>query len=270
MSAPVKAILCDIDGTLMFGGSAIPGAAQAISELRAAGIALRFLTNISSVAPDTLAARLSEHGFDIHADEIETSVTACASFLSRSVDRSVWLLVPDTVRHLFNHCRQETHKPDTVVVTDVRHGFSYAAMNEAYHLLLQGAQFIAPHRTMYSVDHTGRYLDAGAFIAGLEAATGRKPMVTGKPSATFFREALTILGCKADQVLVVGDDMQTDIKGAADCGMRSVLVSTGKGTTPYNSGSLAQPTFLLSSIAFLPTLVHSLNRMTRHAADLTA
>ncbi|MBU0738372.1 MAG: TIGR01458 family HAD-type hydrolase [Alphaproteobacteria bacterium] len=270
MSVSVRAILCDIDGTLMFGGSAIPGAVEAISELRAAGIALRFLTNISSLAPDALAARLSQHGFDIQAEEIETSVTACASLLARDVDRTVWLLVPDSVRHLFDQCSQTTRNPDTVVVTDVRHGFSYAAMNEAYLMLSQGADFVVPHRTMYSVDERGRYLDAGAFIAGLEAAIGRKATVTGKPSATFFNEALRTVGWGAGDVLVVGDDMLTDIRGAEHCGMRSVLVATGKGTTPYNSASAGQPTFLLSTIASLPALVHSLNRKTHHAADLTA
>ena len=137
MTIPVRAILCDIDGTLVFQGRAISGAAQAVSDLRSAGIILQFLTNISSLPPESIAGQLSDHGFDIRPDEIETSVTACASLLAGDA-KSVWLLVPDTVRHLFDRCRKEAENPDVVVVTDVMRALSYAAMNEAYLKLDKG------------------------------------------------------------------------------------------------------------------------------------
>lgn len=270
MSIPVQAILCDIDGTLQFQGRAISGAAQAVSDLREAGITLRFLTNISSLPPEGIADQLAELGFDIRAEEIETSVTACASLLAEDADSSVWLLVPDSVRHLFDHCREDSETPDIVVVTDVRDGLSYAAMNEAYLKLAQGARFVVPHRNMYWFNGSARCLDAGAFITGLEAATGKTATVTGKPSPAFFSEALKKVGCRACDVLVVGDDILTDIKGASDSGMRSVLVETGKGSACHNYKMHSCPTFTLSSIALLPALVQSLNKVTAHAANLSA
>lgn len=269
MTTPVRAILCDIDGTLVFQGRAISGAAQAVSDLRSAGIILQFLTNISSHPPESIAGQLSDHGFDIRPDEIETSVTACASLLAGDAE-SVWLLVPETVRHLFDRCRKDAENPDVVVVTDVHEGFSYAAMNEAYLKLSKGAQFVVPHRNMYWFNGTARCLDAGAFIAGLEAATGQTATVTGKPSPAFFNEALRKVGCHASEVLVVGDDILTDIKGASDSGMRSVLVKTGKGSVLRNDELLPISTFTLPSVAALPALVQSLNQVTRHADSLLA
>jgi len=260
MSIPVRAVLCDIDGTLMFRGRAIPGAAQAVSDLRSAGIILRFLTNISSLPPESIAYELSSNGFDIRSDEIETSVTACASLLGGDAGSSVWLLVPDAVRHLFEECRKDAENPDIVVVTDVRDGFSYAAMNEAYLKLVNGARFIVPHRNMYWFSDTARCLDAGAFIAGLEAATGQKATVAGKPSPAFFNEALRKVGCRADEVLVVGDDVLTDITGASACGMRSVLVETGKGSARYPGELALQPTWTMPSVASLLPLLQFLNQ----------
>jgi HAD superfamily hydrolase (TIGR01458 family) len=269
MSNPIRAILCDIDGTLMFQGRAISGAARAVSDLRAAGLALRFLTNISSHPPERIANRLSNHGFDIRPEEIETSVTACASFLAADPESSVWLLVPDSVRHLFDHCRQDMENPDVVVVTDVRDGFSYAAMNEAFLKLSQGARFVVPHRNMCWFDDGARWLDAGAFIVGLETATGKKATVTGKPSAAFFNEALLKVGCLAGEALVVGDDVLTDIEGANGNGIRSVLVETGKGSDYHDSTVSSRPSFKLPSIASLPALVKFLNEGAPHAANLS-
>lgn len=259
MSRPIRTILCDIDGTLIFKDRPIPGAARAVSEMRSRGLKLRFLTNTSSLPPQAIADKLSGFGFDIGGDEIETSVSACASLLAQRPERSVWLLVPDAVRHLFDRNPQDADHPDDVVVTDVHHGFTYAAMNEAYLKLAAGARLVVPHRNMYWYKGPEKCLDAGVYIAGLEVATGQTAVLTGKPAPAFFREALRAVGGHAGEALIVGDDCLTDVRGAIACGIRSLLVETGKNAAPDRQPSSLTPTHTLASIADLPAFLETLS-----------
>src|SRR5258708_28435265 len=94
-----------------------------------------------------------------------------------------------------------------VVVGDAGDSFTYANLNIAYRLLNAGAEFLAlaANRSFRDPDG-GLSLDAGPFVAALEFATGRAPTVLGKPSATFFREALASMGRPAGEVAMIGDD----------------------------------------------------------------
>ncbi|MEH6633532.1 MAG: hypothetical protein V7776_22175 [Halopseudomonas aestusnigri] len=176
-------ILCDIDGTLVENGATIPRAVWAVSKLRRLGLKLRFLTNTSRKPPELIYRMLQDLGFDIETVKIENSVTVCASMLFEQVNNSVWLLVPEAVHHLFDHCPKSTREPDFVVITDVREGFTYAPMNEAYLEIIGGAQIVAPHPTRFSYDDSSQHhLDSGAFIAGLEFGTEKEAIVTGKES----------------------------------------------------------------------------------------
>ena len=94
-------------------------------------------------------------------------------------------------------------------------------------------------------------MDAGGFIAALEFAAGVEATLIGKPSRDFFTLAASSMGLKPDEVLMVGDDIESDIKGAQDAGMKAVLVKTGK----YREGDLERgitPDGVLESVAQLP------------------
>ena len=269
MPDPIRAVLCDIEGTLMHRGVPIPGAAGAVRALRARGLALRFLTNIRSQPPQTIAQELAGSGFDIASEEIETSVTACVGFLAAQPRSRVLLMVPVPVRPLFASFPEDAQAPDYVVVTGISHGFTYVAINAAYLALCGGARLVAPHKSLFSFVEMGkgaeRYLDAGAFIAGLEVASGQQAIVTGKPDRTFYMKALGRTGFEPREALVVGDDSATDMKGAAACGMRSVRVATGKGALAVTLASPHRPTWSVLSIAALPALIDVVNEEAHHA-----
>ncbi len=237
---PLKALLIDIDGTLVFQGEAIAGASQALREAAEAGLAVRLLTNISAKLPRRIAAELHACGIDVPPDSIQTAGMACSAYLRRKPDASCYLLVPDAMATLFEGLRRDDVAPDFVVIGDVAERFDYATLNHAFRMLRNGAQLVVPHRNLYWFDGAGPpRLDSGAFILGLEAAAGTAAVVTGKPSAVFFQAALDALGVSADEALVVGDDVLTDIAGAAASGLASVLVRTGKGATPRAEGMAA-------------------------------
>ncbi|RTQ32915.1 HAD-IIA family hydrolase [Variovorax gossypii] len=251
----LKALLIDIDGTLIFRGEAIVGANRALQEAAEAGLAVRLLTNISARLPHHIAAGLRAGGILVPEDAIQTAGMACSAHIRGQPGASCHLLVPDAMAGLFEGIRRDDRQPDFVVVGDVAERFDYALLNDVFRMLRDGARLVVPHRNLYWFDGEGpARLDAGAFIVGLEAAAGQTAVVTGKPSPVFFQAALDAVGVTADEALVVGDDLLTDIEGARASGIASVLVRTGKGETPRASEAAAPSAELQSIAGLMPYL----------------
>jgi len=110
------------------------------------------------------------------------------------------------------------------------------------------------HRNMYWRTADGLELDGGAYIAGLEEATGARATICGKPAPAFFRAALEMIGLPADRVAMIGDDLVNDVLGAQAAGITGVLVKTGKFLPSDLEGS-DPPDRVIGSIADLPGLL---------------
>jgi ribonucleotide monophosphatase NagD (HAD superfamily) len=122
---------------------------------------------------------------------------------------------------------------------------------------MDGAAIVAMHRNLYWRTDAGLQLDAGAYVVGLEAATGRTATVCGKPSPDFFAEAVSMLGTEPSRTAMVGDDVVNDVLGAQAAGLVGVLVQTGK-FSPADLGRVdGRPDHVIESIADLPPLVAS-------------
>ncbi|HEY8967311.1 MAG TPA: HAD-IIA family hydrolase [Candidatus Methylacidiphilales bacterium] len=254
MDHPVRALLCDIEGTLVFKGQPIPGAAAALAALRSRNVPLRFLTNITRRLPDAIAADLQRAGIDAAPGEIETATTAAAAFLRARPGKSAALFVPEAVLPAFAGIPRDEEAPDYVVIGDLGEGFTFDVLNHAYLLLDNGAALIALHKGLYWFDGPRKQIDSGFFVAGLEAASGRAATLIGKPSPHFFAAALERLGAKPEETAVVGDDLVADIGGAAGSGLRSILVETGK-FDPAKHEAKPEPTWRVKSFAEVPGLV---------------
>ena len=109
-------------------------------------------------------------------------------------------------------------------------------MDKAFEFLMNGAAFIALQKNRYWERKGGLSLDAGPFVAALKYATGRRATAIGKPAEEFFGLALESNSHPASVVAMVGDDVELDIEGAQKCGMRAILVKTGK----YRDDIIAQ------------------------------
>ena len=113
---------------------------------------------------------------------------------------------------------------------------------------------VAMHRGMYWMTMDGPTLDAGAFVAALEQASGVRAEVAGKPSPEFFVTALASLGLPAHEVMMVGDDVQADVNAARAVGTHAALVRTGK-FRPRDLELLELPAQVVDSISDLPALL---------------
>jgi len=108
------------------------------------------------------------------------------------------------------------------------------------------------HRNLTWKVSDGLALDSGAFVLGIEAATGVSPTVVGKPSPAFYAAALAALGLEPSRAVMVGDDLEADVHGAQAAGVRGVLVRTGKFRPTDLERPGPSPDGVLVSIAELP------------------
>lgn len=225
----VKGVIFDIDGTLIFDNQAISGTIETISILRKAGILLRFVTNTTGSTSEKLSSKLCELGFDIQSHEIITAVTACLYFIRQTYpNRSGFLAIPDSLQPQFSEIKQTQIEPDFVVLGDLDDEFDYEILNRIFNYMRHGAQLITFHRNPYFFRDSQTWLDSGAFTIALEYASGQKAIVTGKPAPEIFEKAVISMGLNKSEVIVVGDDVTSDIQGAKNASLDWYLVGTGK------------------------------------------
>ncbi|RKU16437.1 TIGR01458 family HAD-type hydrolase [Candidatus Poribacteria bacterium] len=254
ISSRPKAFLIDMDGTLYFKGEPCPGAIEAVNYLCQEKYQLRFLTNTTAKTPKMLHAQMQALGFDIYEDEIFNATYACLQYLRSQPGTSCHFMVDDAVKAFFKEIPVDDEAPDFVVVGDYGEGFDFHALNHAFRLLMDGAELIALQKGLYWFSAEGMFLDCGAFVTLLEAAAGKTAKVMGKPSETFFKIALESLQLSPSEVIVVGDDITSDIVGAQTMGMRSILVKTGKFKPSQLENPVAKPTWVLEGVSRLTQL----------------
>lgn len=221
----IKGLLFDIGGVLYVGDQVIEGATETIAVLKQK-FPIRFVTNTTRNVPSFVFEKLHHFEFDIKEEQLFTALTATRDFL-RTKEATALSLMTDAAEVYFEAFKSD--RPDYVVVGDAYTNFDYRHMNEAFRALNNGAELIAAAKNRYFKDRDGVLsMDAGGFIAALEFATGKEAKIIGKPSKTFFHLAVQSMGLEPHEVLMVGDDIEADIKGAQDAGLKAALVKTGK------------------------------------------
>lgn len=253
-----QALLIDLDGVVYQGEQIVPGAVDALAWLEGRGVPLLFVTNTTSRPLRALLGKLDSLGIGgIRAEQILTPPSAAMSWLPVNAPGPAALFVPEATREDFADIPLFDPRAATpvasVVVGDLGEAWSFSRLNEAFRLLMSQAApvLVALGLTRYWRAADGLRLDAGPFVKALEYASGRDAVVLGKPSAAFFNVAVAKLGCVAPQVVMVGDDVVSDVGGAQEAGLCGVLVRTGKFTARDLAGDL-QPDAVLDSIADLP------------------
>ncbi|MEJ2435944.1 MAG: TIGR01458 family HAD-type hydrolase [Pseudolabrys sp.] len=228
----IRGVLLDLSGVLYVGEHSLAGAREALERLHAAGLPVRYITNTTRSTRREIVARLAAMDLRIPPEEVFTAPLAARRLIEERGLRPL-LLVHSGLEEEF--AGLDTGRPDAVLVGDAGEAFTYARLNEAFHLLIEGAPLMAMARNRYFKDGDALSLDAGPFVAALEYAAGVDAEVIGKPSRPFFRSAAGDFECGPNEVVVVGDDVEADVVGAVAAGMQGILVRTGK----YRSGDEA-------------------------------
>jgi HAD superfamily hydrolase (TIGR01458 family) len=256
---PIDGVLLDMDGVLAMSWKPLPGAVETLARLRADRVPFLVVSNTTTHTRTAFAKTLSEAGLRLEPDEIVTAAVGTASYLRRHhAGANVFLLSDGDPREDLEGVRLVDAPPaDVVVLGGACDDFTYAALNDVFRLVMDGAALVAMHRNLYWRTDEGLQLDAGAFVVGLEAATGRAATICGKPSPDFFGEAVAMLRTEASRTAMVGDDVVNDVLGAQAAGLTGVLVRTGKFSPADLERADAMPDHQIASIAGLPQLLAS-------------
>ncbi|MER7402942.1 HAD-IIA family hydrolase [Streptomyces sp. NPDC000070] len=272
----VRAVLVDIDGVLTLSWRPLPGAVEALREIRDAGFAVLLVTNTTSRTRASIAATLVDAGFPVSAEDILTAPAATAAYLAEHCPgaRCALLNSGDIAEDLDgvtvvdaadpgaadpgaadSGAADSGTVPDVVLVGGAGPEFGYAALDRAFGHLQRGARLVAMHRNLYWRTAEGLRLDSGAFLAGLEQAARVEAEITGKPARAFFEAALARLGVGAGEAVMVGDDVESDVLAAQRAGITGVLVRTGKFQPEVLRAADGTPGHVIDSFADLPALL---------------
>ena len=227
----MKAILFDLDGVFYQGNAAIPGASDTANWVQSQSIPHLFVTNTSSLPRTALVEKLSAMSINTDAEHIFTPLIATKAWLqSSAIKNNLALYIPEKSKSEFSDFSETLENPEAIIIGDLGEQWDFQKLNQIFRLLMDNPElvFIALGMTRYWQAEDGLRLDVAPFIKALEFASNRQAMVMGKPSKEFFNAALSELGFPAREVVMIGDDIQSDIKGAQKSGIKGWLVKTGK------------------------------------------
>ncbi len=241
------AVLFDLDGVLYRGSETVPGAPEAVEEVRRRGVRVAFVTNNSSRTPDQVAETLAGHGVEVRADEVITSAMATAEILGPAGGRTAFVVGEDGIREALREAGFALLDDDAdsadVVCVGVDRNVTYARLRTAALLVERGARLIATNTDASFPAPDGLWPGAGALLAAITTTIGHGPeAVAGKPHPPLLRTALDRIGGR--HPLVVGDRLDTDIDGAAAVGWDSLMVLTGVSTEADLLGAPNLPSHL--------------------------
>jgi len=228
---PQRGWLFDLDGTIYLGEALVPGADTVVAALRADGRRVAFLSNKPLETREDYARKLTRLGIPASSDDVVNSSLVLARHLA-VLDPGAPVFVigePPLVGELAAHGLEVRgdHRVRWVVIAFDR-TFDYAKLNTALQAVRGGARLIAtnPDRTCPTAD--GEIPDCAGMIAAVEAVTGHTvEIIVGKPSSIILDVALTGLGVGADDCVIVGDRIETDIVMGRRHGLATVLVLSG-------------------------------------------
>ncbi len=232
--AAIRHVALDMDGTIYRGGRLFAATLPFLQQLRDLKIGYSFLTNNTSLSRADYVAKLQRLGIDATRSEINTPVDATIAWLRDQAPqaRSIAVLGTPSLCAEFEAagwCVDWDHPEAVVVGFDT--GLSYDRLCRAAYWIQQGLPFVATHPDFVCpTDEPTVLVDCGAICACLTAATGRQPVVLGKPEPSMLLELCQRHQLSTDQLAMVGDRLYTDIAMARRSGALSVLVLSGEAT----------------------------------------
>jgi len=245
--------LMDMDGVLVHEEQAIPGAAEFLAALQAAGRPFLVLTNNSIYTRRDLAARLRASGLEVPEEAIWTSALATATFLQDQRPDGTAFVIGESgltsALHEAGYTMTERN-PDYVVLGETR-TYSFERLTRAIRLVAGGARFIATNPDVTGPSMEGPLPATGAVAALISRATGAEPYFVGKPNPLMMRSALNALDAHSETTAMIGDRMDTDIVAGLEAGLETTLVLTGVTGREEAERFPYRPSRIVASVADL-------------------
>jgi 4-nitrophenyl phosphatase len=250
-----RGVVLDVDGTVVRGDDPIPGAADGLDRLAAAGLRRLFVSNNPTKRPPAYADRLRRAGFDVSPDEIVTAGTITTTYLADNhADDALFVVgeraLVDQLTDAGLTVVDAEDRADAVVVS-IDRSFDYDRLAAALRVCDDEAvPIVGTDPDMVIPAAEGDLPGSGAIINAVAGVVGRDPdVVLGKPSEPALRTVRDRLGVPPADCLVVGDRLDTDVALGDRAGMTTVLVRTGVTDDADVAASDVTPDYVLDSLA---------------------
>lgn len=242
--------LLDLDGVLYLGDEPLPESITAVQRLLDRGAAIRILTNNPRLSRQALVDRFQAANLAISIEHIVTSGWAAARFLAQQGVTQVDVVGSDGARAA---CANEgltlTDATPEAVIVGADRATTYLDLQRAMDHIRSGARFVGTNPDTSFPTPSGRGLGAGALIQALEAATGVQATIAGKPEPLMF-DVVRAACAPGTRLVMIGDNPDTDIRGAHRAGIASILMAHPSGRLGDTEVSPV-PDLTLTSLAAL-------------------
>lgn len=222
-------LLIDMDGVIYAGDSLIPGADRFINKLIKDGIPFTFMTNNSQRSRLEVVRKVKKLGIIIEEKHVYTSAMATGLFLASQIPSGTAYVLGEggLLASIHEHgLTLVDTDPDFVVLGEGRN-FTLEMVQRAVDMILHGAKFITTNRDPSPKKEGWSNLGIAATTVMIEEASGVKAFVVGKPGPVMMRSARKYLGLETSYTTVIGDTMETDIKGGVQMGYKTILLLSG-------------------------------------------
>ena len=240
-----------MDGVVYRGKEMVPGTDKFIAWLEREGKDYLFLTNASALGPAELSDRLYRLGLKVGKEHFYTSAMATAAFVNDQMQgASAYVIGADgLVRTLTAAGIRLTDKNPDYVIVGATHSINYEQIARASILVRAGARFIGTNRDFTYPTETGDAMPACAsLVASIEAASGISAYYVGKPNPYIMRKALDYMKVRAEDAVMIGDTVETDIRVGVESGLDTVFVLSGTDSLETLRSCAYQPRYILPSI----------------------
>ncbi|MGR9048960.1 TIGR01457 family HAD-type hydrolase [Halobacillus faecis] len=240
-----KGYLIDLDGTMYKGAERIEGAAEFVEHLKSKNLPFMYLTNNSSKTVDQIAEKLNQIGVHAKPEQVYTSSLATAEYIRSEKEKARVFAIGE--EGLFDALRQKdlelVEEGADFVVIGIDREINYEKLAIACLEVRNGAAFISTNGDIAIPTERGLVPGNGAVTSVITVSTGVDPVFVGKPEPLIMSRALKRLGHHKEDVLMVGDNYNTDIKAGMSAGMDTLMVETGLSTFDEIKDNEHQPTY---------------------------
>ena len=247
-----KGYLIDLDGTVYKGAERIPTAEIFVKELQDKNIPFLFVTNnATKTAAEVKENLLKNFQIDVTEDHIYTSAMAALDHLSEwNIGKKVLVIGEASLKQEVQSAGFEMvdEHPDFVLQALDR-GVTYQQLEAACLAIQQGAKFVATNPDTNLPTERGFIPGAGALTAFLQACTQKEPLIIGKPYPTIMAGAIKRMKLEKDEVIMVGDNYNTDILAGVHYGVDTLMVLTGFSQRVDIEGKDEQPTYIVNDLS---------------------
>jgi 4-nitrophenyl phosphatase len=230
---PIRALISDLDGTLVAGSRPQPGLLPFLETLRRRGVALTVVTNNTVRTPEQYREKLAAFGATIGPEQVLTAAQATAAYLQAELPAGAALFVvgESGLRVALSDAGftllADSARPAAAVVVGGDRTVTHEKLKHAIRHVRAGARFIGTNPDLLVPIEDGLAPEAGVLLAAIAAGAGVSPTIIGKPERPLLDLAMARMGSTPAATAILGDRLDTDILGGQRAGLTTILVTTG-------------------------------------------